>query len=205
MKNDSQSGGLLVERAEDAWRVEVAGVAVQQRLRLFAAVAAEVGVQQIHHRPEVAPFLDVDLEEVAQVVQARRGKAQPALLLHRRGLRVALDDDEPLQLGAVLAGHLLPDRLALVLAEGHPPVAVALGEEDAPAVLRQGDVAEVGPTLAAHGDGGAQVHVAGRQGGAHRRPPLEERRLPRLQRALQPAIAVEVDVVGNLLGVIDHA
>ena len=62
--------GLLVERAEDARRVEVTGVALQQRLGLLAAVAAEVGVQQVDHRPQVPALLHVDLEQVAQVVEA---------------------------------------------------------------------------------------------------------------------------------------
>ena len=95
--------------------VLAAGVAVQQLLGLLAALPAEVGVQQVDHRPEVPALLDVDLEQVAQVVEARRGGAEVALLLDRGRLGVALDDDQPLQVGAVLARHLLPGRLALVL------------------------------------------------------------------------------------------
>ena len=41
-----------------------------------------------------------------------------ALLLDRGRLGVALDDDEPAQVGPVLAGDLVPHRLALVVAEG---------------------------------------------------------------------------------------
>ena len=99
-----------------------AGVAAQQLLGLLPALAAEVGVQQVDHRPQVTALLDVDLEQVAQVVQAGRGGAEAALLLDARRLGVALDDDEALQLRAVLPGHLLPGRLALVLAEGDAPV-----------------------------------------------------------------------------------
>jgi hypothetical protein len=40
-----------------------------------------------------------------------------ALLLDAGGLRVALDDDQAAQHGAVLARHLLPGLLALVRAE----------------------------------------------------------------------------------------
>ena len=197
-------GRLLVERAEDARRVDVAGVALQQRLGLLAARAAEVGVQQVDHRPEVTAFLDVHLEQVAQVVQRRRGLAEAALLLDRRGLGVALDDDEPLQVGAVLAGHLLPDGLALLLAERDAPVVVALGEEHAPAVVLHHHVVEVRPALAAHGDGRAQVDVLGGHRGAHRLPPVEEVGLPALQRPLQPPVARQVDVVRDLLGVVDR-
>jgi hypothetical protein len=69
-------------------------------------------VQQVDHRPQVAAFLDVDLEQVAQVVERRRGVAEQALLLDRRRLGVALGDDQAAQQVAELAGHLLPGRLA---------------------------------------------------------------------------------------------
>ena len=63
----------------------------------------------------MAALLDVDLEQVAQVVEARRREAQAALLLDGGRLGVALDDDQALQVGAVLAGDLLPRPFALVL------------------------------------------------------------------------------------------
>ncbi|MNV53839.1 hypothetical protein D3C71_1460010 [compost metagenome] len=71
---------LLVEGAQDARVVGIARRALQQRVGLFAAIAAEVAMQQIHHGPQVAAFFDVDLEQVAQVVLRRRGQAQMALL-----------------------------------------------------------------------------------------------------------------------------
>ena len=108
----------LVEGAEDPRVVVVAGVALEHLVGLVAAVAAEVAVQQVHHRPQVAALLDVDLEQVAHVVEARRGEAQRPLLLDRRRLGVALHDDQPAQVGAVLAGDLLPHRVAEVVAEG---------------------------------------------------------------------------------------
>src|SRR5919198_1342591 len=83
-----------------------------------------------------------------------RGESEKLLLLNGSGLGVALDDDQALQVGAVLAGHLLPDRLALVLAEPDDPVRVALGEEDPPAVVGHVDVVEVSPALAADADRG---------------------------------------------------
>ena len=112
MKNDSQSCTGSLNVAEDARLVHVARVACQQLLGLLAAVAAEVGVQQVDHRPQVAALLDVDLEQVAQVVQRRTGVAEPVLLLDRSRLGVALGDDDAAELGAELARHLLPDRLA---------------------------------------------------------------------------------------------
>ena len=58
MKKDSQSGvaSLKAPRmrglsGSPEWRSSM-------RLGLLAAVAAEIGVQQIDHRPEVAAFLD---------------------------------------------------------------------------------------------------------------------------------------------------
>jgi len=64
-------------------------VAREQLLGFLAPVAAEVSVEQVDHRPEVAAFLDVDLEEIAQVVQRRAGVAEQALLLDGRRLGVS--------------------------------------------------------------------------------------------------------------------
>ena len=121
MKNDSQSVVSSLNAPRIRGLSGSPGVPPQQLLGLLAAVPAEVGVQQVHHRPQVPALLDVDLEQVAQVVQARRGGAEVALLLDRGGLGVALDDDQPPQVAAVLAGHLLPGGLALVLAERDLP------------------------------------------------------------------------------------
>src|ERR1700675_1339184 len=114
MKNASQSGvgSLNAPRMRGLW-------ASPERLRFLAAVAAEVAVQQIHHRPEVATFLDIDLEQVAQIVERRAGETQMTLLFDRRRFGVALSDDEPPQVGAIFARHFLPCRLALVCAEVH--------------------------------------------------------------------------------------
>jgi hypothetical protein len=111
------SRAWLVEGAEDAWVVLVAAAALEQGFGFFTAVAAEVLVQQVDHGPQVAAFLDVDLEEVAQVVHDWGREAQVALLLHRCGLGVALRHDDAAQVGAVLAGHVLPGLFALVVAE----------------------------------------------------------------------------------------
>jgi len=65
----------------------------------------------------VPSFLDVDLQQVAQVVLARAGQAEVPLLLDAGRLGVALGDDDPPQVGAVLARHVLPGVLAQVVAE----------------------------------------------------------------------------------------
>ena len=117
MKNESQSRRLLVERAEDARLVRVARAALEQRVALLAAVATEVGVEQVDHRPEVTALLDVHLVEVAEIVERRARPAERALLLDARRLGVALRDDDPAEVRPVLARHLVPDRLPLVRAE----------------------------------------------------------------------------------------
>ncbi len=195
---------LLVERAQDPRIVGVARAALEQRLGLLAAVAAEVRVQQVHHRPQVAAFLDVDLEEIAQVVERRAGEAEMALLLDRRGLGVALRHDQPAQIRAVLARHFLPRGLALVRAEVHLAVGFGGREEDAPAVVGHLHVVEMRPALGLDADRGAQVHVGRRRAfRPHVGPPVQELGLPVLERALQRLVAREVHVVRDLLAVID--
>ena len=72
---------VFVECAEDAGVVLLSALALEERLRFFAAVLAEIFHKKIDHRPQVAPFLDVDLEEIAHVVEAWRGRTEEALLL----------------------------------------------------------------------------------------------------------------------------
>ena len=136
----------LVERLQHARRVVVAAAALEQRLGLVAAVAAEVGVQQVDHRPQVTALFDVHLEEVAQVVEARAMRAEHALLLDAGRLGVALDDDQAPQRVAELARHLLPRRLALEVAEADAAIVRRLGQEDAPAVLGQLARSRSGPS-----------------------------------------------------------
>src|SRR3954470_21302021 len=107
----------LVERAEHPWAVGIARASAQQIVRLLAAVAAEIFLQQIDHCPEMADLLDLDLEQIAQVVERRRGLAEVALPLHRWRLGVALDHDQAAQHVAMLPRHFLPGRLAVMLAE----------------------------------------------------------------------------------------
>src|SRR6185437_6135976 len=133
-----------------------------------------------------------------------RGPAEDALLLDGGRFGVALDDDQPLEHGPVLAGDFLPGRLAFVLAEPDDPPRVAFGQEDAPAVLLHRDVREVGPAVAADGDGSAQIHVLGRQGGAEVAPPVQEAGLPALQGPLQAPVACQTHVVGDAFAVVDR-
>ena len=195
---------LFVEGLQDAWLVRVARVAFQHGLRLLAPVAPEMGVQQVDHGPQMAAFLDVDLEQVAQIVKGGADLAEQALLLDRGGLGVALGDDEAAQIGAVFAGHLLPGRLPLVHAEVDLAAFLGRRQENAPAVVRHAHVVVVGPALGADVDGGAQIDVeflAFR--GAEIAPPLNVMGLPVLQGALQLAVLFQADVVGNFFREVD--
>ena len=121
-KNDSQSSVFSLNVLEDARVVRVAGAALEERLGLLAAVAAEVLVEQVDHRPEVAALLDVDLEQAAQVVERRRGLPEQALLLDRGRLGVRLRDDDD-GAGAVTVAHRAPGSqaaLPYVVAEVDP-------------------------------------------------------------------------------------
>jgi hypothetical protein len=72
---------LLVEGAEHPRAIRVARAAAQQLIGLLATVAAEIFLQQVDHCPEMAAFLDIDLEQIAHVVERGRGLAEMALLL----------------------------------------------------------------------------------------------------------------------------
>ena len=189
----------LVEGLEHARRVVVAAAAFEQRLGLLAAVAPEVRVQHVDHGPEMAAFLDVDLEQVAQVVEARAMGAERALLFDAGGLGVALDHDQAAQLVAEFAGHFLPHRLALEVAEADAAIVRRLGQENAPAIFRQLDVIEVRPAGGVDADRRAQVDLVAvlEPGRPHVAPPIEIGGLPVLERAQQPLVAGEIDVVRN--------
>ena len=204
MKNDSQSGVLLVEGAEDARIVDLPALALEQSLRLLAAVLAEIFDEQIDHRPQVAALLDIDLEEVAHVVEARRRRAEEALLLDRSGLRVALHDDEPAQKRPVLAGHFLPRGLALVPAERDRSPLDLGREQDAPAIGRHLHIAELRPAGGIDADGGAQIDLRLLESDrTHAGPPVEIFRPPALERALKLLVRAERDIVGNDIVVAD--
>ena len=127
-----------------------------------------------------------------------------ALLLDRRGLGVALCDDEPPQVRAILARHLLPRRLALVFAEIHLALGLGRRQENPPSIILHLHVIEVRPALRLHADRRAQVDIgAGRSLRPHVAPPVEKSGLPLLERALERLVACEIHVVGDFLAVVD--
>src|SRR5262249_22693415 len=133
----------LVERLEDAGLVAVAALPREQLFGLIAAIAPKVRVQQIHHRPQVPPFLDVHLKQIPKVVNAPAAMTKPPLLLDARRLGVALRDDEPPELVAEFARDFLPDGLAKEVAEPDRAVHDGIREKNAPAILGQAHVLEV--------------------------------------------------------------
>ena len=149
-------------------------------------------------------FLDVDLEQVAQVVERRRGLAEVALLLDRGGLGVALDHDQPAQHGAMFARHVLPGRLALVGAERDLSRLDLGREQDAPFVFGHAHVIEFGPALGIDADRGAQIHQCLLESfRPHVVPPIDIAGVPFFQRFLHPRVASKIDVVGDQPVVID--
>src|SRR5438552_1781043 len=105
----------------------------------------------------------------------------------------------------MLAGYFIPDRLAHHIAEADLAIALVRLEEDAPAVVGHFHVVEVRPAVGFDADGGAQVDLVRLEAvGTDFLPPLEEIRLPLLERALQPAVGAEIDVVGDGLESLCH-
>src|SRR3989304_1581055 len=105
---------------------------------------------------------------------------------------------------AGLPGDPLPGGPPLVVAEADRAPRLRLGEEDPPAVLGHRHEPELRPALRVHAGRGAQVDLPGLEAnGPHVRPPLEELRLPLLERPLQAPVLGQVDVVRDPLQVVD--
>ena len=136
----------FVEGLEDARPVHIPAGPLQQGVGLFPSVAPEVRVKQIDHGPEVPPLLHVDLKQIPQVVEAGRGSAELALLLHAGRLGVSLGHDEPPEVGPEFAGHPLPHGTAGQVSEADAAVLHRWGQEDPPAVLGHPHEVEMGTT-----------------------------------------------------------
>src|ERR1700686_2251523 len=95
----------------------------------------------------MAPLLNVDLENVAKVVERRAGEPEHFLLLDGGGFRVALRDHDATENGAIFTGDVLPSRLALVHAEIYLALFVAWLQENAPAIFGHFDVIELCPAV----------------------------------------------------------
>src|SRR3981081_4612758 len=116
---------------------------------------------------------------------------EQALLLDRRRLGIALRPDQAAQSRTVLAGNLLPRRLAHGVAEADLALGDRVGEKDPPAVIRHSDFSIMRPALRVDRNRGAQIDIrAFEVVRPHLVPPLQEMRLPVRERALQRARAV---------------
>ena len=196
MKKDSQSGVASLNAPSMRGLSALAGAALQQLFGLLATVAAEIFLQDINHGPEMAALFDVDLEDVAQVVERRRRLTEMALLLDRRGLGVALDHDQPAEHGAIFARHLLPCRLSQMPAESNLAALLLRGEQNAPAIFRHPHVVELGPALRIDRDRGAQIDERFLEPfRPHGLPPVDIAGVPAFERAQHRAILGEADIV----------
>ena len=194
----------FVEGAEHARRFVGAGAAAQQVIGFLAAVAAEILVQQIDHRPEVTAFLDIDLEQVAHVVERRRGLAEMALLFDRGRLGVALDHDQAAQQRAMLARHFLPGRLAHMLTEIDLATLFSRGKQNAPAIFRHLHVIELGPAFRIDRDGRPQIDQRLLEAlRPHVLPPAQIAGMPGFERFQDARVFGEPDIVRDLRGVVD--
>src|SRR5271156_6303100 len=106
-------------------------------------------------------LFDVDLEEVAQIVERRAGEPEIPLLLDRGGFRISLRDDDSTQVRSMLSGHVLPRRLALVVAEVDLALRVTGTQENPPAIIRHLDVIEMRPAARVPADRRTQIHIGG--------------------------------------------
>src|ERR1700687_19665 len=92
-------------------------------------------------------FFDIDLENVAQVVEGRAGETQHFLLLDGGGFGVALRDDDAPENGTIFSGDVLPGGLAFVDAKIDLAFFVTRLEKDAPAVFGHLDIIELRPAI----------------------------------------------------------
>src|ERR1700687_1179584 len=104
-------------------------------------------------------FFDIDLENVAQVVEGRAGETQHFLLLDGGGFGVALRDDDAPENGTIFSGHVLPGGLAFVDAKIDLALFVTRLEKDAPAVFGHLDVIELRPAVGFDTGGGAEIDL----------------------------------------------
>src|SRR6476620_7168001 len=104
----------------------------------------------------MSTFLDIYLEEIAQVVKRWTRFAELSLLLNRRRFGIALSDDDATQCIAKLTWHFLVSGTTVVIAEPHFGIGLRRLKKDAPPVIRHLHVIEVRPPFGAYVDSSAK-------------------------------------------------
>src|SRR5262245_910972 len=111
------------------------------------------------------------------------------LLLDRCGFRIALSHEDAAEIRAILARHVLPGRLALVITETDSAIRLGRIQKNAPAIVGHLHVVEMRPAAGLNAHRGAQIDLE-RTGSfrTHVLPPAQELRLPMLQCTLQGSV-----------------
>src|SRR5438046_1906112 len=112
-------------------------------------------------------FLDIHLEQIAQIVKGRTGCAEQSLLLDRSWLRISLSHDDAPQRRSIFSWNILPGWFALMIAEVDLFVFITRRQKDAPSIVRHANVSEIRPAVAVHADRRSEVNL---QAGRVRRP-----------------------------------
>jgi hypothetical protein len=104
----------------------------------------------------------------------------------------------------MLARHLLPGRLAIMLTEGNDAIFLLRRKENAPAIIRHLHIVELGPAARIDRIGRAQVHQRLLEAlGPHVVPPVDIAGVPAFEGFEHLAVRREIHVVRNLGGVVD--
>src|SRR5258708_20612574 len=103
----------------------------------------------------------------------------------------------------MLPRNLLPHRLAHMIAKSHPAFGFLLRQKNPPPVIRHLHVIKSCPAFGVHADRSPQIHTRSVEVTRPQpMPPVQQFRLPMLQRALQAAIRPEPHVIGNAVLII---
>src|ERR1700722_20095752 len=95
----------------------------------------------------MAPFFDIHLKNISQVVEGRAAHAEQALLLDRCGFGVALSHDHATQSRSIFTRNFLPGSLALVHSKIYLAVRVARLQKYSPAIFRHAHVSKLSPAI----------------------------------------------------------
>src|SRR5262249_16242243 len=55
----------LIEGLKNPWLIRIPATTFEERISFVATVTSKISVQQINHRPQMAPLFDVHLKQIA--------------------------------------------------------------------------------------------------------------------------------------------